>query len=77
MLHYDPLRSAERGRRKIEQERHGRWSQQELDQGWHGHYAELAGAESLIWDAATLHDVRQDFWQRHGFNILLGLRRPG
>lgn len=76
VLHHYPLRSAEHGRRKIDQERHGRWSQQELDQGWHGHYAELARADSLVWDAAVLHDARLDFWQRHGFNILLGLRRP-
>ncbi len=75
MLHHYPLRSEEHGRRKINRERFSRWSAQELASGWHRHYDELAGDASLRWDALALHDIRNDFWSRHGLQILSGLQR--
>jgi glycosyltransferase involved in cell wall biosynthesis len=75
LLHHYPLRSVEHGQRKINRERLGRWSAQELEAGWHHHYDELAGDARLIWDIAALHDVREDFWARHGLQILSGIQR--
>ena len=74
-LHHYPLRSVEHGLRKINRERYGRWAPQELAQGWHGHYAELAGDAVLVWDRAALFDAREDFWARHGLSVLTGLQR--
>lgn len=77
ILHHFPLRSIAHGRRKINRERLGRWSEQEQSMGWHGHYAELAGDAPLVWDAARLHSIDQDWWSRHGLQVLCGLRRDG
>jgi SAM-dependent methyltransferase len=75
LLHHYPLRSVEHGQRKINHERNGRWSVNEVSKGWHSHYADLAGEDDLIWDAADLHDSRIAFWERHGLQILFNLRR--
>lgn len=75
LLHHYPLRSVEHGKRKINRERNGRWAENEVRKGWHSHYADLAGEDDLIWDAADLYDSRIAFWDRHGLRILLNLRR--
>jgi hypothetical protein len=77
VLHHFPLRSVAHGRRKINRERHGRWSEQELSMGWHGHYDELAGDAPLVWDAARLNHCDPDWWTRHGLRVLCGLPRDG
>lgn len=75
VLHHYPLRSIDHARRKIHQERHRRWSEQELARGWHSHYAEFASDTDFVWDPAVLHHAGDDFWARHGLPILSGLRR--
>lgn len=75
LLHHYPLRSVEHGQRKINHERNGRWSVNEVSKGWHSHYADLEREDDLIWDAVDLHDSRIAFWERHGLQILLDLRR--
>ena len=74
-LHHYPLRSANHARRKVHQERYGRWSTAELDAGMHHHYADLLQQETIVWDASTLHQVDVDFWPQHGFHILVGVPR--
>ena len=75
LLHHYPLRSFEHGKRKINHELNGRWAENEVNKGWHGHYSHLAGDGNLIWDTATLRDSRHAFWELHGLQILLGLRQ--
>lgn len=75
VLHHYPLRSAEHARRKIIEERYGRWSTAELESGMHHHYAEFLNEMTPVWDAQSLHQVAADFWERHGFQILTGLPR--
>lgn len=73
VLHHYPLRSAQHARRKINIERVGRWSADEVRRGWHGHYSDLVGSDRIVWQLEQLHDSRQLFWERHGLRILLGL----
>lgn len=77
LLHHYPLRSPEHARRKINQERVGRWSPEEVQRGWHGHYNDFVGSERIIWHPEQLHDSRDFFWERHGLQILLGLHDQG
>ena len=70
MDHY-PLRSVEHGKRKINHQRNDCWAPNEVRKGWHSHYADLAGEDDLIWEAANLHDSRIAFWERHGLQICL------
>jgi hypothetical protein len=70
-----PLSSVAHGKRKINYERNDRWAANEVSKRWHSHYADLAGEDDLIWDAADLHNTRIAFWERHGLQILLDLWR--
>lgn len=73
VLHHFPLRSPEHARRKINIERVGRWSVDEVQRGWHGHYSDLVGSERIVWEPEQLYDSREYFWEHHGLRILLGL----
>jgi len=75
VLHHFPLRSVEHGRRKINVERRNRWSLEEQANGWHSHYAELAGDTQLVWPKDRLGDVRNNFWACHGLQIMMRLQR--
>lgn len=77
LLHHYPLRSPEHARRKINQERVGRWLSEEIQRGWHSHYNDFVGSERIIWQPDHLHDSRDFFWERHGLQILLGLHDLG
>jgi hypothetical protein len=77
LLHHYPLRSPEHARRKINQERVGRWSKEEMQRGWHSHYNDPVGLEQIIWHPDQLHHSREFFWERHGLQILLGLHNFG
>lgn len=52
--HY-PIRSSTHGRRKVLQERHGRWSPAEREKGWHVHYDGFTDASEFLWRPETLH----------------------
>lgn len=55
LLRHYPIRSTAHGRRKVLQERQGRWSPSERAKGWHVHYDAYSESSSFLWDAASLH----------------------
>lgn len=64
-LNHIPIRSQAHASRKISAERSNRWSEKELNDGWHSHY-EGNASKSFIWMAETLEyrhatSYQQDF----------------
>lgn len=74
VLHHYPLRSVEQAFRKINFERHGRWSDVDLQKGWHSHYTEYQCKQNMIKDASSLHDSRDNLWRNHGLQLLFLIR---
>jgi SAM-dependent methyltransferase len=74
LRHY-PLRSQAHGRRKVLQERYGRWSPEELKMGWHSQYNGFDAQSDFVWDPARLHAFDADFWSDHGLAIVTDIPR--
>jgi glycosyltransferase involved in cell wall biosynthesis len=55
LLRHYPIRSTAHGRRKVLQERQGRWSPEERQRGWHVHYDAYTEASEFLWEAGSLH----------------------
>lgn len=72
-LKHLPIRSQIHASRKISAERARRWSEKELQKGWHSHYND-AEAKSHVWTADSLDYQRAESFQKDfGFIIATSL----
>jgi SAM-dependent methyltransferase len=71
LLRHYPIRSVEHGRKKILQDRQGRWSPLERNVlGWHSQYDELADKADFIWQSSELHGFDEQFCDDYGLMIM-------
>jgi glycosyltransferase involved in cell wall biosynthesis len=59
--HY-PLRSTAQGRKKVFQDRIGRYTEAERAKGWHVQYDEIDADEQFVWPGAGLHRYAPEFF---------------
>ena len=77
LLKHYPIRSQDHGRRKIFDQRQGRWDPAERARGWHVQYDQFDPSSSFVWDAGVLQLEGPDFWAEHGYAVMTDALQSG